>query len=319
MSPTAPAPAPTSPPAPRLSRRPALPLVWVVPLVALAVAGWMLLRQFRDHGPTITIEFSRGAGVEAGKTELEHKGVAIGVVTAVRLKDDLSGVILDVRLTKTGAAVARTGSEFWIVHPEVSFAGIRGLETLVSGVRLQVRPGTGKSATHFRGLDRPPAIDDPESGRAFVLRANRLGGLRPGAPVYFRGVKIGLVETTRLASDATAALIRVRIYTPYVDLVRTNSQFWNVGGISFRLGFTGAEVKSTTLQSLLLGGVSLGTPDGELAPPALEGTEYVLHEDPEKEWLQWRPRIPITPVESTPKTEPAEAPQLLGQPVPPAP
>jgi len=293
----------TTPPAtPRISRRPSLPLIWVVPIVALAIATWMVARQFRNHGPEITIDFSNGAGIEAGKTELEYKGVSIGTVRSVALKNDLSGVTIKVRLTKPGAAVARAGSEFWIVHPEVSLSGIRGLETLMTGVRLKVRPGSGEAATHFKGLDHPPPIDDPSAGRAFVLRTDKLGDLRPGAPVYYREVKVGIVETTRLSEDATAAVIRSRIYNPYVDLVRTNTEFWNVSGVSFKLGLHGAELKTSTLQSLIAGGVSFATPGGDLSPTALENTEFILHDDPAKEWLQWSPRISIHPEESTPET-----------------
>jgi paraquat-inducible protein B len=290
----------TAPATPRVSRRPSLPLIWVVPLVALIIAGWMVGRQFRNRGPEITIEFATAAGIEAGKTELEHKGVSIGVVRTVTLKNDLSGVLVQVRLTKAGAALARSGSQFWIVHPEVSFSGIRGLETLVTGVRLKVRPGEGALATHFRGLDHPPPIDDPSAGRSFVLRTDKLGGVAPEDPVYYRGVKVGVVETTRLADDAIAAVIRVRIYTPYIDLVRTNTQFWNVGGISLKMGLHGLEVRTNTLQSIIAGGVSFATPGGELSPTALENTEFVLHEEPEKEWLQWEPRIQIHPEESVP-------------------
>lgn len=290
-----------TPATPRVSRRPALPLIWVVPLVALLVAGWMIARQFRNRGPEITIEFTTSGGVEAGKTLLEHKGVSVGTVRSVSLKEDLSGVLLHVRLTKQGAVLAREGAQFWVVQPEVSLAGIRGLETLLAGVRLNVRPGSGPPSSSFRGLDRPPPLDDPSAGLAFVLRAEKLGGLVPAAPVYYRGVKVGAVETTRLADNATHAVIRVRIYSPYADLVRTNSQFWNASGISFKLGLTGAEVKSTTLQTLFAGGVSFASPDTTpLSPPALEGTEFTLHADPQDEWLQWRPRIPIIPIDSSP-------------------
>jgi paraquat-inducible protein B len=287
---------------PKISRRPALPLIWLVPIVALAIAGWMVGRQFTNRGPEIMIEFPNGAGAEAGKTELEHKGVTIGVVRDVELKSDLSGVILHVRLTKAGAPVARAGSEFWIVHPEVSLSGIQGLETLVTGVRLKVRPGQGAAATRFRGLDHPPPLEDRGAGRAFVLRTEKLDRVSAGAPVYYRGVKVGAVEATRLADDASSALARVRIYTPYVPLVRTNSQFWVAGGLDFNLGLHGLEIQASSIESLFAGGLAFATPDRpEVAPVALEGTEFRLHAKPEKEWAEWAPRIPIQAVDSVPK------------------
>lgn len=300
----------TPPPKPKVSRRPSLPLIWVVPLAALIIAGWMIARQFRNHGPEITIEFASGEGIEAGKTQLEHKGVAVGTVTDVELSSDLKRVLVKLRLTKSARSLARKGSEFWVVHPEVTLSGVRGLDTILTGVRLNVRPGQGPPAHTFRGLNRPPPADDATAGRAFILRAGALRGLMPGAPVYYRGVKVGTVETTTLADNATAALIRIRIYTPYVNLVRTNSVFWNAGGFAFRVTLLGAQLKSTSLESLLQGGVSFATPDKDMGPPAGDGAEFVLNDEHDKDWLKWQPHIAIHPVESAPpegQREPVEA------------
>ncbi|HVU36083.1 MAG TPA: MlaD family protein [Opitutaceae bacterium] len=298
----------TEPATPRISRRLSLPLIWVVPLVALAIAAWMLARQFRNHGPVVTIDFTNGAGIEAGKTELEYKGVAVGSVKSVALKPDLGGVTVEVQLTKTASSLARTGSEFWVVHPEVSLAGVRGLETILSGVVLNVRPGDGPEATHFRGLDRPPAEEDTAAGRAYILRTAEVGGLRPGAPVYYRGIKVGAVETMRLAKDASGDLVRIRVYTPYIALVRDNTVFWNAGGVSFHLSLIGAELKATSIESLLEGGISLATPDkGGLAPVARDGAEFELQARMDKDWLKWQPHIPIQPVDTTPEAPKAGA------------
>ena len=67
-------------PAPKLSRFPRGPLIWVVPAVALAVAVWMIVREWSSHGTEITIEFADGAGVDTRQTKLEYKGVVVGEV-----------------------------------------------------------------------------------------------------------------------------------------------------------------------------------------------------------------------------------------------
>lgn len=295
-----------SAPPPRVSRRPTLPVVWIVPLIALAVGGWMVFREFRHRGPEITIDFADGAGVKPGVTVLEHKGVPVGVVRAVDLKPDLRGVIVRLRLDQSAAGLARAGTEFWVVQPEIGFSGVRGLDTLFTGVRLKARPGTGQPATHFHGLERAPAIENPTAGRAFLLQAERLGSLNPGAPVYYRDVKVGMVETSRLATDATSVVVRVRIAEPYVDLVRTNTRFWNAGGATFRISLLGAELKSTSLESLFSGGVAFATPDSgrELQAVAPEGHVFILHGEAEKEWLKWQPRIPIHSPEAPPEPAP---------------
>ena len=285
----------STPPLPKVSRAPAFPLIWVVPLIAVAIAGWMGYRELRDRGPKITIDFADGAGVEAGKTVLEYKGVAAGVVESVELKPGLGGVTIRVHLNRSAASLASEGARFWIVHPEIGFSGVRGLDTLVSGVRLNVLPGSGPRALHFTGLDTTPAPKVTDQGRAFLLQCDRLGSLTAGAPVFYREFKVGQVEASRLSGDSTTVLIRIHLDAPYVDLVRTSTRFWNTGGFSFKVSlFGGAELKDTSLESLVTGGVAFATPDAQpLAPPAPNGSQFTLAPDPDKEWLKWSPKIPI--------------------------
>lgn len=288
-------------PAPKISRGPNLPLVWIVPIVALLVGGWMVFRQFRDRGPEITIEFADGSGIEADKTQLVYKGVSVGMVHGVNLKENLGGVTVQARLRKNAAALAKEGAQFWVVQPEIGFSGVRGLDTLLSGPRINVRPGTGPETNKFLGLDRSPPVENSSEGRAFTLQGDKLGSLRPGAPVFYREVKVGVVETSRLANDSASVLVRIRIQTPYVDLVRMNTHFWNAGGASIKVSLLGAEVKSTSLESLLIGGVAFSTPDA-VAPIAPDGATFKIHNEADKDWLKWEARIPINPPNEAPET-----------------
>jgi paraquat-inducible protein B len=298
----------TTPPSPKLSRGRSFPLVWIVPVIAVALGGWMVLRDLKNRGPEITIEFADGSGVAADKTLLEHKGVAVGRVTEVRLKPDLAGVVVRVRLDKTAAALNRAGALFWIVHPEIGLSGIRGLDTLLTGARLNVRPGTGAPVEHFIGLEKTPPPELPAEGKTFLLNADRLGSLTTGAGVFYREMKVGVVETSRLGDDATNVIIRIHIDAPYVELVRANTRFWNAGGFSFKIGLLGAELKNTSLESLISGGVAFATPGGDngsVAPLAAEGTVFQVAAEPDKDWLKWNPRIPLKAPEVV--SEPAKA------------
>jgi paraquat-inducible protein B len=134
--------------------------------------------------------------------------------------------------------------------------------------------------------------------------------------VYYREVKVGNVETTRLGDDATGILVRIRIFTPFINLVRTNTQFWNAGGVSLKVGLLGAEIKSTSLESLIVGGVAFATPDnGDTMPIPEEGTVFKLNGEVDKDWLKWQPKISIQPPEASPGPSPKEpnVPSLLKQ------
>jgi paraquat-inducible protein B len=279
-------------------------------LIALAIGGWMVARELRNRGPEITIEFADGSGVAADKTLLEHKGVSIGVVTAVELKPGLDGVTVHVRLNKTAAAIARGGALFWIVHPEIGLSGVRGLETLLTGPRLNVQPGKGPPTNHFIGLDKTPPPVLSEEGKTFILQSDQLGSLTTGASVFYRQMKVGAVETSRLADNATSVLIRIHIEAPYAGLVRLNTRFWNAGGFSFKVGLLGAELKNTSLESMLSGGIAFATPAGEggaVAAPAPEGFVFAVAPEADKEWLKWAPKIPLKAPEvvSDPKAQSA--------------
>jgi paraquat-inducible protein B len=285
----------STPPAPTIVRhRRSLPLIWVVPLVAFLVGGWLIARNFRDRGPEITIRFQNGAGIEAGKTILEHKGVAVGTVEDVQLDEKLDSVLVRVRLAQNAASLARADSEFWLVRPEIGFSGIKGLDTLFTGARLKVRPGTGgQPATEFTALRRAPLLETSGRGRSFILRADRLGALTSGASVFFREIKVGFIEAYRLTPTADGVLVRIRIRTPYDQLIRPDTRFWNSGGVSVKVGLLGAEIRSNSLESLVTGGVSFATPDTPNSTPVADDTEFPLADEVDKEWLKWKPKIPI--------------------------
>ncbi|HEY1791662.1 MAG TPA: MlaD family protein [Opitutaceae bacterium] len=283
----------TSSPDPKRSRRKSLPIIWVVPVIALCIGLWMAYDAVKNLGPKVSIDFSDGSGLEAGKTTLEYKGIAAGTVEDVKYQPGLSGVRVSLRLHREAASLAKAGSKFWIVHPEIGFSGVRGLETLVTGVRINVEPGDGPPTQHFVGLDNPPPPDVTNQGRAFVLRSDKLGSLTTGAPVFYREFKVGDVEASRFSDDATSVLVRIHIDAPYVDLVRANTKFWNAGGFSFKINLLGATLKETSLESLVTGGVAFATPDGPLAPAAESGAQFDLAAEAQKEWLKWSPKIPV--------------------------
>ena len=273
--------------------------VWLVPLLALAVSAWLIIREFQHHGPLIEIEFFNGAGIEAGKTPLLFKGVVVGQVREVALKPQLDGVIVQVELEDGAKSLAVEGSEFWLSRPEIGFSGVKGLDTLLSGARLIVRAGSGAPATRFKALPRSPAHEGTGPGRSYTLRTPGLGSLRPGTGVYFREVKVGFIEDNRLSPDSTEVLVDFRILEPYHLLVRADSRFWNSGGVSMKIGLLGANVHSDSLESLMSGGVSFATPDeSATAAVAPEGTVFELNEHADKAWEKWAPKIPLPTTEA---------------------
>ena len=173
------------------------------------------------------------------------------------------------------------GTRYWIVRPRVGTGGVSGLGTLVSGAYIEVDPGPGDYARDFTGLEDPPEIRSSQPGRTFVLRANSLGSLGRGAPIYYRGVEAGQVLGYELAPDQREALkINVFVQAPYDQLVHEQTRFWNASGLNVATDGGGLKVHMASVQALLVGGVEFETPTtANDAAPAPADTEFTLYSD----------------------------------------
>jgi paraquat-inducible protein B len=272
------------------------PVLWLVPVAAAVVAGYLVYHRVQQSGPRITIRFKDGSGLKIGQTPIKYRGVTIGEVAGIELSKDHQYVIVDANLQPSAATLARSGAAFWIVRPEVGLGNITGLGTIVSGPYIGVLPGGGAPASKFEGLESSPVALD-RKGLKIVLRSAKLGSLKAGSPVYYRGVEIGAVQEAQLSTNATTVDIRVFIEQRYANLVRTGSKFWNVSGVDIKVGlFRGAEVNVESLRSIVAGGIALATPtDPKEQQPVSDGMAFHLYDDPKKEWLEWAPELLLAP------------------------
>jgi paraquat-inducible protein B len=46
-------------------------IVWLVPLIAVLIGGWLVFKALSEKGPEITITFKSADGLEAGKTKIK--------------------------------------------------------------------------------------------------------------------------------------------------------------------------------------------------------------------------------------------------------
>jgi paraquat-inducible protein B len=262
-------------------------------VLAIAIAAALVWHRMQDYGPEITVTFSDGAGLRPGQTPVRYRGVPVGEVSGVSLSKDEKSAVVRIRLTKSGEGMAREGSEFWIVRPRVGFGQISGLTTVLSGPEIAVKPGKpeAKKKLEFSGLETPPVAI--EGGLRIILRGQR-PKMRVDAPVYYRGVEVGVVQKLDLAPNALSADVHVVIYPRYAGLVREGSSFWDVSGLNVRGGILkGVEVQFESVRAFITGGIEFATPPGTAR--AKQGTVFFLYDEPKKEWLAWAPKIGIPP------------------------
>ncbi|MHC4108660.1 MAG: MlaD family protein [Planctomycetota bacterium] len=269
-----------------------LGLIWLVPAVAVLLAGWLGYRAWSLRGVLITVQLPEGHGLASGD-EVRYRGTPVGEVRRVDITDDLEGIVVTASLSAQADQRARGGSRFWVVRPQVSLGGVAGLETLVGPRYLEVRPGSGPRQRHFVGLGEPPPVETIEPGDLeIVLEAGQRGSLRPAAPVMYRQVQVGTVLSVGLTSDGGAVEARVHIDKAYAQLIRRQTRFWDIGGIEAQLGLRGLSVQVESLQTLLTGGVALATPP-EADDVVRTGHRFALRAAPQAEWLEWEPMAVI--------------------------
>lgn len=275
----------------RIEKRHWFSLVWVVPVAAAIVAGWLVFDRVRRAGPLITILFPSGDGVQAGQTALRYRGVRVGGVKEVQLTSDARQVEVKARLDRSAKTLAREGSIFWVVRPQVGAAGIAGLDTIISGSYIEVEPGQGREQTRFVGAERAPILKSEEGSLELVVITSDKQSLNQGSPVYYRGMEVGKVRYIELNEDATAINVHVLIENRFAPLVRTDTRFWNAGGINVSLKLFSINLSAESAKSLLVGGIAFATPDPP-GPRAAPGNAFILYDKPDEKWLKWAPRIP---------------------------
>jgi paraquat-inducible protein B len=264
----------------RPSRR--FALVWLVPIVTVAIALYLGWETLATRGPLVTVAFTDGTGLTAGQTRVEHKSVPLGTVERVTLSSDYRDVIARIRMSRAASGMLTDHARFWVVRPRVSVTDVSGLQTLVSGSYIAIDPGQpgGRAARHFRGLERPPGVRSDQPGRTFTLRAPRLGWLEAGAPVFYRDVAVGQLLDYQVPGMGQPIVMHVFIRAPFDQYVRSATHFWNTSGLSTTFGPSGVHVAVESIQALLAGGIEFANfADAENAPPAPLDTTFRLYEN----------------------------------------
>lgn len=267
------------PPDPVVEKGRAISIVWLIPIVALVVGGYVAYDAIQNRGVPIVIELPTAEWIEAGKTKIRYLSVEFGSVDSVVIEPDLGGVELHCTIDRSSAVHLTEGTEFWVVRPRLGAGGVSGLGTLLSGAYLAVRPGPadGKPVRRFKGLTDPPLTADDAPGLKIVLHGEELYGLGSGAPVYYRDTQVGSVENHELDADGSGVLIHVYFPPEHAALVRDDSRFWNAGGIEVSGSLAKLDVSTESLASILAGGIAFDSPGGEKAAAAKKGAKFWLH------------------------------------------
>ena len=104
------------------SRRPSV--IWLIPIIAVAIGGWLAWETLSKRGPTITISFVTAEGLQAGQSQLKFKDIVFGTVKSLELTPDHSHVLVAVATTREAKPLLTEQTIFWVVvYRDASRAG----------------------------------------------------------------------------------------------------------------------------------------------------------------------------------------------------
>jgi paraquat-inducible protein B len=263
------------------ARKAKISLVWLVPIVAGLIGLSMVVHDFLNVGPKITVSFLTAEGLEAKKTQVKYKNVVIGVVTDINLSDDRTHVLATIELNNSATPFTSSDTQYWVVRPRIGAGGVSGVDTLLSGAFIGADAGnSGETKKDFTGLETPPPVTFGERGKRFKLHTDDLGSLDVGSPVYFRRIQVGQVVAYELAKDGKGVDIEIFISSPNDQYVLTDSRFWNASGVDVTLGASGLKVSTQSLTSIVSGGVAFREPKySPDAKPAEANATFQIFDD----------------------------------------
>ncbi len=237
--------------------------IWIVPIITALLGLWMVFHYYSNLGPLITIELTEAEGLEAKITKIKLRDVEIGKVESIKLKPSLDGVLVKARMSKDAKDLLVEDAKFWVVSTKVSHSGVSDLNTLFSGNYIEMQPGrSSEYSDYFKGLDERPITDPSTPGMHITLNSDEEFAFDTGAPIFYKGLKVGQIEDVYFNFDERVVYYNAFIKAPYHKLITHNTRFWDISGIRVDLKAQGISVKMGSLESLITNGITFGIPEG---------------------------------------------------------
>lgn len=265
--------------APDVKRNKGISPLWILPILTMLLAGWLVYKAIHDAGQRVQIHFSDAQGLVAGRTAIRYQGLEVGMVRSINLGEDLSSIYVEADIYPDATQLLTDKTRFWMVKPTASLSGISGLDALVSGNYIAIQPSDeGKEIeTEFVALERAPSDLLAKQGLNISLKAQDLGGISIGSQILYRKIPIGEVYSYQLDKNSKNVIIQASIQDEYRSIITDESRFWNVSGIGANIGFSGVDIRLESLTSLIGGSIAVDSPDkGE---PVMDKTLFKLYPD----------------------------------------
>jgi len=225
----------------------------------------------------ITIDFPSAEGIQEGITPVLYNGVTVGEVKSLAIGTNLKHFSAKVGLDPKFSWALKDKTQFWLVTPSITEGNF---DAILTGSYITLIPGKGKVKTHFSAQVNAPVFDSSAPGLQFVIEADAAGSIRRGTGIFYQNLRIGEVQGVKLNKKRGGVDIFAHVPQDNQDLVKTNSRFYHVSGVSFKGDISGFKFSTESFSSILKGGVSLYTPKGDpTSKQAEDKAVFAIHED----------------------------------------
>ena len=186
--------------------------IWAVPIAAVAIGAWLLVRFLTQGGTDITITFPDVYGIDPADTNVMYLGMKVGKVTGASLTKDGNAVKVSANIDDSASKFLKTGTVFWLRGTNVSLSNLSSLGSILSGPTLVMQPGPGEKTKLFTGLAHKPLPSNRGEPVLFAVSfEGAAGDVSEGDFVKIRGFTVGEVKQIGFHYDVKSGQIRTPV------------------------------------------------------------------------------------------------------------
>ena len=275
----------------KIAKKRSISPIWFLPIFAGIIGIWLLFSNIVNPKKSITIHFKNAQSIIPNKTRVLYKGILIGNVKKVQF-DVKGGVNVIAQINSHASFMLKKQTKFWLVAAKINLTSVSGLDTLLSGSYINISPGNGPDSTHFIAISRPPVLA-PDDALLISLQSKTASNISPHTPIFYKKIKVGKIMQLHLDSSGQFINIKAYIDKRYSHLIKEDTKFWNISGITANITQSGLEVKLDSLASIIAGGITFNSPEKSKKTNQNIKKIYPLYDDIEQAEVQTQAALKI--------------------------
>lgn len=201
----------------------------------------------------INIKFKSVQGIGKG-TSLMYKGIEVGKIEELHLGVD--DVIAKAYVYDKYKYLLSTNSKFLLEEVEVSFDGIKNLNTVITGKYISIDYKKGELKSFFE-IEENSSLKALKKDLLITFYSESLNSITKKSKIYFKNIAIGNVVDYALTKDYKKVKIRALIKSEYKNLVNNRTLFYDMSSKLVELEGLNLNINNIGLKPLLDGAISL--------------------------------------------------------------